>query len=217
MYEVIATRTHAFYAAPNISVLCAILEEAIQFPNLPSFYWEWSASRCIVYLIEAGHVIPFDGPDWFLALKATPTAQNIHREIINLPLFSQAKIDFVENTGKLSEGVAEVDIWRHRNYVRVLFRVDHEMVDEVFMTESSLRHFWVALGQAMGFDPHHLADALQELPTTTHKEMDHVQSLKAHLEEMRFMDEVDIGDYADLFWDEESDVDVGFYQQHAPF
>jgi hypothetical protein len=166
MYEALDTRSHAIYQGRTVADLRQEVELNLQIPEseLPPYYNRWSDSRRITYLIQAGYITPYSGPEWFMALKP-PNAPGEPPVASERPRHTSKHIQIIRYNGTVSED-AEVHLtfWQERNQLRIVFRDEEQIYAEVFINEESMRRLWVLLGKMCSFEADALYHALLHLP-----------------------------------------------------
>lgn len=208
MYEVITTQSKELLSASNVAELRTILEEAFPRVERPARYPDWSPSRCVIYYIQEGHVTPYSGPEWFMALAPNP---NLVESPSEKPTYSQGSMDFVLSTGKLRDGTCQIHVWQDRNHARLVFQDDDQHVfHEVIITEWSLRNLWLAIGRAIGFHGEGLKWVIEDLPPTRLHTLPPERTQPYNAEEfdiLGLIDRLEAGEIPDGFWDDDSAKD----------
>lgn len=162
LYEVLDPQTGVIYRAQNVADLREIVEANIELDNLPSNYTNvWSNSRCITYLIQMGYIIPYGGPDWFMAIRPTQTGG----DDAPLPRRQTIATAFIQDDGTVgTSGRVEVTFWQERNHVRLVFLDKGRVLGEVFLTEDGLRKLFMGLGEVVGFNRDSIFANILQLP-----------------------------------------------------
>jgi len=165
MYEALDSMTHEVYSANNVAELRMVVETSMPMPeDLPDQYFtSWSNSRCLTFLVQAGYIIPYSGPDWWMDLAAD------HPDGGDSPDGSsttRSRSEFIELDGSKAGGRANITFWKERNHVRLVFEGDEDQIfGEVFMTEESLRNLWIAIGRHIGLSSDGLFQIVMDLPS----------------------------------------------------